>query len=56
MNGLLISLTATEFAMLQLFVRSPQRVFSRDSIMTGAYNNIYISDQPHPPEIRRRGL
>ncbi|MDD1611406.1 MAG: response regulator transcription factor, partial [Methylococcaceae bacterium] len=34
-NGFAINLTATEFAMLQLFVRSPQRVFSRDSIMNG---------------------
>ncbi|MDO9213648.1 MAG: response regulator transcription factor [Methylococcales bacterium] len=51
-NGLVISLTATEFAMLQLFVRSPQRVFSRDSIMTGAYNNIYISDRTIDSHIR----
>lgn len=51
-NGLTISLTATEFAMLQLFVRSPQRVFSRDSIMNGAYNNIYISDRTIDSHIR----
>jgi len=51
-NGFAISLTATEFAMLQLFVRSPQRVFSRDSIMNGAYNNIYISDRTIDSHIR----
>ncbi len=51
-NGLAISLTATEFAMVQLFVRSPQRVFSRDTIMNGAYNNIYISDRTIDSHIR----
>lgn len=51
-NELIINLTATEFAMLQLFIRQPQRVFSRDSIMTGAYNNIYISDRTIDSHIR----
>jgi two-component system OmpR family response regulator len=51
-NGIAISLTATEFAMLQLFVRSPNRVFSRDNIMDGAYNNIYISDRTIDSHIR----
>lgn len=51
-NDLAISLTATEFAMLQLFVRSPNRVFSRDNIMDGAYNNIYISDRTIDSHIR----
>ena len=51
-NGSAISLTATEFAMLQLFVRSPNRVFSRDNIMDGAYNNIYISDRTIDSHIR----
>jgi two-component system OmpR family response regulator len=51
-NGSAISLTATEFAMLQLFIRSPSRVFSRDNIMDGAYNNIYISDRTIDSHIR----
>ncbi len=51
-NGSTISLTATEFAMVQLFVRQPNRVFSRDTIMNGAYNNIYISDRTIDSHIR----
>jgi two-component system, OmpR family, response regulator len=51
-NGVVINLTATEFAMLLLFARSPQRVFSRDHIMNGAYNNIYISDRTIDSHIR----
>lgn len=51
-NGITINLTATEFAMLQLFIRQPNRVFSRDTIMNGAYNNIYISDRTIDSHIR----
>ena len=51
-SGTAINLTATEFAMLQLFVRSPNRVLSRDNIMDGAYNNIYISDRTIDSHIR----
>jgi len=51
-NSVAINLTATEFAMLLLFVRSPQRVFTRDHIMNGAYNNIYISDRTIDSHIR----
>jgi two-component system, OmpR family, response regulator len=51
-NSVAINLTATEFAMLLLFVRKPQRVFSRDHIMNGAYNNIYISDRTIDSHIR----
>lgn len=48
-----ISLTATEFAMLQLFMRQPNRVFSRDSIMQSAYNNnVYVSDRTIDSHIR----
>lgn len=47
-----VNLTATEFAMLLLFVRQPNRVFSRDLIMSGAYNNIYISDRTIDSHIR----
>jgi len=52
-DGQAISLTATEFAMLQLFMRQPNRVFSRDSIMHSAYNNhVYVSDRTIDSHIR----
>ncbi|WML92351.1 response regulator transcription factor [Thiothrix lacustris] len=52
-NNTPLSLTATEFAMLQLFVRQPTRVFSRDSIMGNAYeSNVYVSDRTIDSHIR----
>lgn len=36
-NGQVVKLTATEFAMVEMFARQPGRVFSRDAIMTSAY-------------------
>jgi two-component system OmpR family response regulator len=52
-DGQAISLTATEFAMLQLFMCQPNRVFSRDSIMQSAYNNnVYVSDRTIDSHIR----
>lgn len=51
-NNQTVNLTATEFAMLLLFVRQPNRVFSRDLIMSAAYNNIYISDRTIDSHIR----
>jgi two-component system OmpR family response regulator len=52
-NSHALSLTATEFAMLQLFVRQPVRVFSRDSIMNNAYDsNVYVSDRTIDSHIR----
>lgn len=52
-NNTPLSLTATEFAMLQLFVRQPTRVFSRDSIMGNAYDsNVYVSDRTIDSHIR----
>ncbi len=48
-----INLTATEFAMLQLLIRQPNRVFSRDTIMHSAYsNNVYVSDRTIDSHIR----
>ena len=48
-----INLTATEFAMLQLLMRQPNRVFSRDTIMHSAYsNNVYVSDRTIDSHIR----
>jgi two-component system OmpR family response regulator len=52
-DGHNITLTATEFAMLQLFARQPTRVFSRDSIMNSAYDgNVYVSDRTIDSHIR----
>ena len=52
-NGDAVNLTATEFAMLQMFSRQPMRVFSRDSIMDSAYaSNVYVSDRTIDSHIR----
>lgn len=49
----IISLTATEFAILLLLVRSPNRVYNRDHIMQNAYdNNVYVSDRTIDSHIR----
>ena len=51
-NNQTVNLTATEFAMVLLFIKQPNRVFSRNLIMSGAYNNIYISDRTIDSHIR----
>ena len=52
-QGQEVNLTATEFAMLQMFARQPPRVFSRDSIMDSAYDgNVYVSDRTIDSHIR----
>lgn len=52
-NGQFINLTATEFAMLLLFIRQPSRVFSREVIMHSAYaNHVYVSDRTIDSHIR----
>lgn len=49
----LISLTATEFAILLLMARGPGRVYNRDHIMQNAYdNNVYVSDRTIDSHIR----
>ena len=41
-----LSLTATEFSMLEMLLKQPKRVFSRDTIMESAYQrNVYVSDR-----------
>ncbi|MGB1309939.1 MAG: response regulator transcription factor [Leucothrix sp.] len=48
-----VNLTATEFAILAQFMRYPNRVFSRDSIMNSAYQfNIQVSDRTIDSHIR----
>lgn len=52
-DGQQLNLTATEFAMLQMFARQPTRVFSRDTIMSSAYDgNVYVSDRTIDSHIR----
>jgi len=52
-NGVAVNLTATEFAILLLMLRQPNRVFSRDAIMTSAYSNsAYVSDRTIDSHIR----
>lgn len=48
-----IHLTATEYAILQQFMQHPTRVFTRDSIMSRAYQfNIHVSDRTIDSHIR----
>ena len=48
-----IHLTATEFAILVQFMQQPARVFTRDSIMSSAYQfNIHVSDRTIDSHIR----
>ena len=48
-----VHLTATEFAILEQFMQHPTRVFSRDSIMSCAYQfNIHVSDRTIDSHIR----
>ncbi len=52
-EGQAINLTATEFAMLLLMMRQPNRVFSRETIMSSAYtNHAYVSDRTIDSHIR----
>lgn len=48
-----LHLTATEFAILEQFMQHPARVFSRDNIMSRAYQfNIHVSDRTIDSHIR----
>jgi len=52
-DGLAVSLTATEFAMLMLLASQPSHVFSRDTIMSKAYeHHVYVSDRTIDSHIR----
>lgn len=51
--GLAINLTVTEFAILTLLTSQPNRVFSRDTIMSKAYeHHVYVSDRTIDSHIR----
>lgn len=48
-----ISLTAIEFAMLLQLIKQPKRVYSREQIMNGSYqDNIHVSDRTIDSHIR----
>lgn len=48
-----VDLTATEFAIVMLFIANPTRVFDRDAIMNRAYNdNVYVSHRTIDSHIR----
>jgi two-component system, OmpR family, response regulator len=48
-----VPLTATEFALLQKFLRAPERVLSRDQLMDAAYDaKINVSDRTIDSHIR----
>ena len=48
-----VVLTATEFAILSLFIGNTQRVFSREHIMQHAYQfNVHVSDRTIDSHIR----
>lgn len=52
-DGQVVNLTATEFAMLMLLASQPSHVFSRDTIMSKAYeHHVYVSDRTIDSHIR----
>lgn len=52
-DGQPVKLTATEFSILEMFLRQPRRVFTRDAIMDMAYGlNVVLSDRTIDSHIR----
>lgn len=51
-NGTPITLTATEFDLLAVLLRSPERVFTRDELMERAYRDLHVSDRTIDSHIR----
>jgi two-component system OmpR family response regulator len=52
-DGQALNLTATEFAILMLLTSQPSHVFSRDTIMSKAYeHHVYVSDRTIDSHIR----
>lgn len=48
-----LTLTATEFRLLQVLAGRPNKVFSRDELMQAAYDNVIVSDRTIDSHIRR---
>lgn len=51
-NGAPVTLTATEFDLLCVLLRSPERVFTRDELMERAYRDLHVSDRTIDSHIR----
>lgn len=48
-----IALTATEFSLLATLLKHPEKVYNRDELMDGAYQDITVSDRTIDSHIRR---
>ena len=48
-----ITLTATEFQLLSTLLTHPDKVFTRDALMDGAYEDVVVSDRTIDSHIRR---
>jgi two-component system, OmpR family, response regulator len=48
-----ITLTATEFQVISTLLTHPDKVFTRDALMDGIYNNVIVSDRTIDSHIRR---
>lgn len=51
-HGAVVELTATEFELLKVLLQQPERVFTRDELMSRAYNNVFVSDRTIDSHIR----
>ncbi len=48
-----LTLTATEFRLLQVLAGRPQKVYNREDLMQQAYDNVVVSDRTIDSHIRR---
>jgi two-component system, OmpR family, response regulator len=48
-----VTLTATEFSLLAILLKHPDKVYNRDELMDGAYQDIIVSDRTIDSHIRR---
>ncbi len=51
-KGVPVSLTVTEFDLLAVLMRSPERVFTRDELMDRAWRDLHVSDRTIDSHIR----
>lgn len=52
-DGRALELTQTEFRLLQTLMEQPRKVFTRDELMTGAYDGVRVSTKTIDSHIRR---
>jgi two-component system OmpR family response regulator len=48
-----IPLTATEFMLLSTLLKHPEKVYNREELMDGAYQDVTVSDRTIDSHIRR---